>query len=215
MKIHLRLAIEVLVSLALLLLLTGCCKFFRGSNDVTGLSIGPTNTSIQPGNTQQFSATGTFGGSSGGSGDITARTNWKSSDPTIATIDGTGLATGIAFGTVTISGSCQCYDAKTSLSVSNQTVNFTSIAITPANSTIQTGRTQQFTATASYSNGTTNVITNSAVWSSSDNTIATVTSGGLATGITSGNVTITATSGSVSGTTTLTVQSSQPIGVTP
>ncbi|HWC19696.1 MAG TPA: Ig-like domain-containing protein [Terriglobales bacterium] len=195
----------LLTALIVIMPLTGCCgKFFRGSNDVVGLSASPGNTSIQPGNTQQFTATGTFG--NGGTGDVTSQTKWTSSDPAVATITASGLATGVSFGATTITASCQCYEAKNTLTVSSQTVNLTSITVTPASPTISVGKTQQFTATANFSNNTTSVITGSSVWTSSDNTIATINSSGLATGVSAGNVTITATSGTVSGTTTLTVQ---------
>jgi uncharacterized protein YjdB len=194
-----------LSAILLLSLLTGCCgEFFRQGSDVVGLSAQPNNTSIQPGGTQQFTATGTF--SNGSTGDVTGRSTWTSSDPAIATIDSAGLATGVAFGSVTIQANCQCYTAKNALTVSSQTVSLTSITVTPANPTISVGKTQQFTATANYSNNTSSNITGSATWSSSDTTIATVTSGGLATGVAPGNTTITASSGTISGTTTLTVQ---------
>ena len=193
-------------AVVLLTLVTGCTcgEFFRDSKDVVGVSISPTNTSIQPGNTQQFSATGTF--PNGGTGDVTGQTTWTSSNPSVATIDANGLATGVAFGATTISANCQCYELSTSLSVSSQTVGLTSIAVTPSSPTINAGGTQQFTATGTYSNNTTSVITNSVTWTSSDTTIATITSSGLATGVSAGNATITATSGSVRGNTTLTVQ---------
>ncbi len=81
-----------------------------------------------------------------------------------------------------------------------------SIVVTPANPSIALGSSQQFTATATFSDGTTGDVTGSVVWSSSDNTIATISVGGLATGVAAGGpVTITATAGAVSGSTTLTV----------
>ena len=92
------------------------------------------------------------------------------------------------------------------MSVSSQTVSLTSIAVTPSDPTISVGRTQQFTATGTYSDNSTSVITNSVTWTSSDTTLATINSSGLATGVSVGNATITATSGSVTGNTTLTVQ---------
>ena len=111
-----------IVALLPLLLLTGCCgEFFRDSKDVVSVTISPTDTSIQPGQTQQFSTTGTFDG--GSTGNVTAQTTWTSSDPAIATIDDTGLATGVAPGTVTITGDCQCYKTKTNLTVSSQTAS--------------------------------------------------------------------------------------------
>ena len=164
----------------------------------------PANTSIKPGNTQQFSATGTF--QNGGTGDVTVRTRWTSSKPSVATINANGLAKGVVYGTTTISANCDCYDASTSLAVSSQTVSLTSIAVTPSNPAISVEGTQQFTATGTYSINTTSVISNAVTWTSSDTTIATINSSGLATGVSAGGATVTATSGSVSGNTTLTVQ---------
>jgi hypothetical protein len=66
----------------------------------------------------------------------------------------------------------------------------------------------QLTATGHYSNLTTGNVTDSVTWTSSDDTIATVSSTGLVTGgANTGTVTITATdpSSGVTGTTTLTV----------
>jgi uncharacterized protein YjdB len=198
---------EIAFSIVSLLPLTGCfCgQFFRGSEDVVAVTISPANGSILPGATQNFAATRTFGGG-GGTGDITMLTTWTSSDAGIATIDNTGRARGIRLGAVTISGTCQCYLSQTTLTVSSQVVSLTSVVITPATATVGVGLTQQFVATGTYSNGTTSVITSTAVWTSSDNTIATVNSAGLTTGMAAGNVTISATSGNVSGQTALTVQ---------
>jgi hypothetical protein len=89
----------------------------------------------------------------------------------------------------------------------------TSIAVTPANPAIQTGATQQFTATGTYSNGSTQNITSQVTWASSNTTVATINSSGLATASATGTSTISATQGSVSGNTTLTVQAG-PLSIT-
>ena len=83
-----------------------------------------------------------------------------------------------------------------------------SIAVTPTNPSIAVGGHQQFTATGTYSDGSYQNLTNSATWTSSATSIATINSAGLATGVAAGNATITATYGSVYGSTTLTVTSS-------
>jgi uncharacterized protein YjdB len=198
--------VRMLGSLLLLVALGGCCgEFFRGSDDIVSpATISPLNASIQPGATQQFSAMGTFG--DGNTVDVTSEVAWTSSNSAIAAISSTGLATGIAYGTATISGNCQCYITTTNLSVGSQTATITSVAVTPASAAIAIGNTQQFITTAANSNGTRSVITSAANWTSSDSTIATVSSGGLAAGVTSGSVAITASSGSVHGSTTLAVQ---------
>lgn len=216
MKSHWVNMLKIALNVLPLLPLTGCfCgQFFRGSDDVVAVTISPTNTSILPGATQKFTATGTFGGNgtttdgNGGTGDVTLITTWNSSDSSIVSIDKTGLAKGNKLGTVTISGNCQCYMPQTNLTVSNQmttTAALLSIAVTPVNATLQAGQTQQFIATGTYSNGTTSVITDSALWTS-DNTAATVSSRGLATGILPGDVAIYASSRDVKGKSALKVQ---------
>src|SRR5207248_1736995 len=80
-----------------------------------------------------------------------------------------------------------------------------SIAVTPANPSIPKGTTQQFTATGTYSDGSTVDLTSSAAWVSSNPAVATITAGGLASGAAPGTSQVSASSGGVSGSTTLTV----------
>ena len=89
--------------------------------------------------------------------------------------------------------------------------SLTSIAVTPANPTILTGATQQFTATGTYSDNSTQNLTTQADWVSSNTVAATINAGsGLATGVSADTTTISAASGSVSGNTTLTVNAAPP-----
>ena len=81
-----------------------------------------------------------------------------------------------------------------------------SIAVTPLNPSIKAGSTQQFKATGTYSNNSTQDITSEVTWSSSNTAVATVNSAGLATGIAGGSSVISATQSSVSGDTTVIVQ---------
>ena len=80
-----------------------------------------------------------------------------------------------------------------------------SIAVTPANPSIGKGATQQFIATGTYSDNSTQNLTSSVTWSSTNTAAATITSAGLATGVATGSTTISAASGSISGSTNLTV----------
>ncbi|MGO9259554.1 MAG: Ig-like domain-containing protein, partial [Bryobacteraceae bacterium] len=89
-----------------------------------------------------------------------------------------------------------------------------SLAVTPANSTIAKGATQQFTATGKFSDGSTQNLTTSVSWKSSATKVATVTSTGVATGVAAGNAAIQATSDSISGSTVLTVSASLSPAVT-
>jgi uncharacterized protein YjdB len=79
-----------------------------------------------------------------------------------------------------------------------------SIAVGPT-ATIQTTKTVQMSATGTYSDGSTKSPLSGVLWSSSDQTVATIDSNGLVTGVGAGTATITAAVGSVSGTGTVTV----------
>ena len=89
-----------------------------------------------------------------------------------------------------------------------------SLAVTPANPAILIGVTQPFTATGTYSDGSTQNLTTQSIWVSS-NTAATINASGVATGVSAASTTITATSGGVSGNTTLTVNAAPvPLSIT-
>jgi len=85
----------------------------------------------------------------------------------------------------------------------------TSIAVTPANPSIAAGTNQQFQATGTYSDNTVKDLTASVEWSSSNTSVATIStvaaSKGEVTAVSSGTTVITATSGSISGSTIATV----------
>jgi hypothetical protein len=84
-----------------------------------------------------------------------------------------------------------------------------SIAVTPATPSIAKGATQQFVATGTYSDTSTQVLTNVATWTSGTQATATIDSAGnvrgKATSLAAGTTVIKATVGVVSGMTTLTV----------
>ena len=84
-------------------------------------------------------------------------------------------------------------------------VTLASISVTPANPSLALGLTKQFTATGTYSDGTTKDLTSSATWASSNSGAATIAASGLATPVAPGTTSISASSGNRSGSTTLTV----------
>ncbi len=79
------------------------------------------------------------------------------------------------------------------------------ITVAPANASVPAGLTQQFSATAHYSDGSTQDITSGVTWTPSTTFVARITSSGLASGVAQGRTTITAAQGSIRGSTTLTV----------
>ena len=89
----------------------------------------------------------------------------------------------------------------------------TSLAVAPAGPTVAAGRTQQFTATGTYSEGAVFDLTGSVHWASATPGAATIRASGLARGVSPGASTISATLGPVSGSTVLTVGPAEPLSV--
>ncbi|MGO9211040.1 MAG: N,N-dimethylformamidase beta subunit family domain-containing protein [Terriglobales bacterium] len=89
--------------------------------------------------------------------------------------------------------------------VPTSTTTLVSIAVTPANPTLQITNTQPFTATGTYSDGSTANITSQVTWTSSNTGVASINSTGLATAVAGGSANMIATLGNTSGSSTVTV----------
>ena len=89
------------------------------------------------------------------------------------------------------------------------TKTLVSLALSPINPSISKGAVQQFTATGTYSDNSTQDVTISAAWTSSITSVATISNAagvnGRATSVAAGTTTITAAIGGVSASTILTV----------
>jgi trimeric autotransporter adhesin len=175
---------------------------------------------IAPGTTTQFVATGTFSDNS--TQVLTSSVTWSSSDNTKATVSNTagtfGLAQGVAAGQVQITAKQgSVTSAPVTLTVTNASIS--SIALSPANPTIDFGTQQQFTATGTFSDGSTQDISNVCTWTSGTPAVASITKkSGLATSNTApGSTVITATFSGTPGTTNLsvTLDNMVSIAVTP
>src|SRR5262249_27481340 len=99
------------------------------------------------------------------------------------------IAAGSKTGTVVITDST---NISQTISLSGLTYAVISISVTPANPSMGIGMKQQFTATGACSDNTVQDITSLATWSSSSTAVATITTGGLATGAATGGTVISA-----------------------
>lgn len=169
---------------------------------LTAIAITPTTSSVSTGSTTSFTATGTYTDAS--TANITSSVAWTSANSAFATISAAGVATGVAVGSTTVSASSGGITSNSaSLTIAPA---LTSIAITPATTSVAKGLPATFTATGTYSNGTTGNVTTSVTWSSSNTTAATINASGTATTLAEGSSSITATlNGLTSNTATLTV----------
>ncbi len=166
------------------------------------IAVTPANTNLPSGETEQFSAIGTL--SNNTTENLTGQVTWASSDTTWATINSTGLATAVSPGPVTISAAFDGHTGSTGLTVV-AAPSLESIAVTPANTSLAAGETEQFTAIGTLSNNTTENLTGQATWASADTTWATINTAGLATAVSPGFVTISAVFDGITGSTGLTV----------
>ena len=90
-----------------------------------------------------------------------------------------------------------------------------SVTVTPANSSIPPGKTEQFTAIGHYSDGTSQDLTSTATWASTTTSVATIAATGIATSVALGSTTITATSASIVGSVVLRIAPAQHTHITP
>ncbi len=169
------------------------------------IAVAPANPSVAKGLTEQFTATGTY--TDGSTQDLTSQVTWASATTSVATISNTsdtqGLAAALTIGTSTISASLDGIADSTALTVTAAALE--SILVSPANPTLPKGETEQFSAMGTYSDQSTQNLTNQVAWGSATTSVATITSAGLATGVTTGTSTISAALSGITGSTVLTV----------
>jgi trimeric autotransporter adhesin len=190
----------LVISFLISAFLMGCSS---NSVHLTAIQVTPATPSIAAGLSQQFQATGMY--SNNTTQDLTATAMWSSSSTSVATISTGGLATTKTAGSTMITASQSGVNGSTMLQVTAPTL--VSIAVTPATPSMPLGTFLQFTATGTYTDGSTQNLTSSVAWSSTAASVASISTGGLATGANLGSTTIEATYQSVNGSTQLTVAS--------
>jgi len=182
---------------------------------LVSITVAPDGLSIQTGSAQQYTATGHYSDFS--IKEITAQVVWSSTAAAVASVsndEGTkGRALALTAGATSIVATSGEISGAAGLTVTAPpvvvpTVFLVSIKVTPENPWVGFGKTIQFTATGTYSDGSTRVITEECIWTSSKEDIATISntpgSRGLATTDHKvGFTVITATQGNISGSTTL------------
>jgi uncharacterized protein YjdB len=171
---------------------------------ISSITITPPAFSIASGQRKQLSAVGVY--SDGTSHDVTSQATWNTLNFSNATVNSSGLVTGVSAGNATITATIGSTVGSATATVTS--AQLASIVINPTTASIATGQTQSFTASGIFSDASTTDITNSVTWNSTATNFATISAAGLATGISAGSATITASSGSVtSAPATLTVTS--------
>jgi hypothetical protein len=161
-----------------------------------GVRVSAPTADVEQGGTVQHSVVLVF--SDGERSDLAAgeTLDWSSDDETIAYVDANGLATGLSEGKATITAKLKV-DGKAagqgskSLSIAAYP---TALTLYPNTQTALKGRDYQFEALVMFSDGYRPELVNpySIKWTSSDPTIASVSSAGVVTALETGTATITA-----------------------
>ncbi|MBQ8681321.1 MAG: Ig-like domain-containing protein [Bacilli bacterium] len=147
-------------------------------NVSTKIELSSTSIAIEKNSTKKVFATTN-------KGDV-AIVDWKSNNPAIATVDSTGLITGIGGGTTTITVSAK--DGTTrSLNVS-VSVPVSGISLSSTSLSLEKGKKASLKATISPSDATNKGV----VWSSSNSKVATVDQNGNVVAVSAGTAIITA-----------------------
>jgi small basic protein len=193
---------------------------------ITAVTIIPATLSVaSPGQTGQFIAIGTVGGT-GLQVNLTSQVAWSSSSSSVATIDATtGLATAVGAGTSNITAIWTNPDKTIVTGTAAFTVTgaaagpLLSLSIIPNAQTMAAGQTSQLIAIGTFSTSPTSQnLTSAVTWSSSNTSVASISSGGLVTAKAPGTVAITAIASNFNGagsvvttTATFTVSSSTTV----
>src|SRR5207253_2217030 len=186
---------------------------------LTSITVLPAGASVHAGLSQQFSAIGDY--SNGSSQDITNQVTWDSIPSNVATIVSSGAgavnATGAGIGTASISAKDPATNVTGSTMLTVDAAILQSIDVQPAGDNIAAGLYVQFSATGSFSDGSSSDITSTVTWASDNPAAATISSSGVATAVAAGSSTISASSGSITGSVTLNVTPAHltTIAVTP
>lgn len=192
--------VSVLAASAIAGALIGCdstttaTSFWTAS--VERVSVSPTTLAVVEDDTAQLTAVAYD------LNDHVVQTNfvWKTSDPTVATVNANGVLVALAEGAVSITASAGGKVGASDVSVGRR---ITSVTVTPSPISVIEDQTVQLSAEALDKQGNpTSVPFN---WQSANPSIAVVDSAGLVTGVLTGTTTISATANGTSGSVDVTV----------
>jgi hypothetical protein len=161
------------------------------------------------GESQAMTATGTY--SDGSTQNLNNTVTWAAGPSGTAKITPQGQLTGVGKGMAQISAAQGGLTGNASVSIGSAALM--SITVNAAQSSLPLGETEPLSATGTYSDGSTQNLTNSVTWSSSGASIVSVNATGTATAAAIGSASINAASGSISGSANLSVTSAVAVSL--
>jgi uncharacterized protein YjdB len=175
---------------------------------VATVTVSPSGPSVVVGQNVQLGATARAANGQ----DLTGRTvGWSSGAPSVATVAADGTVTGLAPGTAIIFAGIEGVIGTATVTVRQVSVG--SVVVTPSTASVAVGGSTQLSASVRDGSGA-ELQGRLVGWTSSDESIAVVSSAGRVSGLKAGTVTITASSEGKSGTATVTVTAAPVASVT-
>ena len=169
---------------------------------LASIQVTPPTASVAKGVPQQFVATGIYTDNT--TQNLTSQVTWGSSDTSVATVSNAsgsnGVASSAGVGTTMITAAAGTIVSNGAI-LNVTAATLVSIQVTPPTPSIAKGVPTQFTATGTYTDGSTANLTSQVTWSSSDTGVATISnasgSNGLASSTTAGTSFIAAVYGAI------------------
>lgn len=159
-------------------------KLVGEGGKVSGVSVFPSSGSLGINNTLQLNTlVAPYGASN-------QNVNWSSSNSGVARVSSTGLVTGVAMGSATITATTVDGEFKAQTTISVSSIPVSGITMSQNTLSVNVGSAGQLTASVVPSSASNQNIS----WSSGNTAVATVDSKGLVSGVSAGTAVITATS---------------------
>lgn len=156
---------------------------------LSSIEIAPLSADLRLNEAKQFVATGVY--SDGGRLDLSTQVDWSSSDPSVLTIDPSGLALAVKAGSSQVKASKDGVQSN-SVMANVLPARLSGLVLTPTDAQLFVGGSLQLQAMGHYDDGSEAVLASQLLWQSDDPSVATVDAGGKVSGVVAGTARITA-----------------------
>lgn len=180
---------------------------------LVGLEISPASAQLAMGTALALQATGLYSDNTWA--DVSAQVSWQSTDSAVVTVDDAGGVNGVSQGPVTVTAGLGGFSATAEMTVTDAAL--LALDIAPRNANVAVGSHVELTATGRFSDGSRQEVSGAVLWSSSDETVATLGTGATVEALAPGVVQLAADLAGVHAATSLTVKARElaAIQVTP
>ena len=154
---------------------------------VTAVQVTPATATLLVGGTQQLSAAARDAKGAA----LTGRpVTWSSSNPSVATVSGTGLVTAVGAGSATLTARVEGVEGSVTVTVAPLPAALTAVSVSPNRVTLSAGQTRELVSTVAQPTGAPSA---TVTFGTTAPTVATVSPDGVMTAVAPGTATLTVT----------------------